>query len=154
MTQEELQPPSAVVRERIKQLRKGRWTAEQFAAEMKSAGFEWTRQTVTNMEIGRRSLSIDELLGVATVLDVALIHLLVPPYPSPLWGGNGDSRPREDPNEPNDDAPYQVTPSLSVPCWRARQFIRGYEPLPGQDAAQFFIQQPPHERRPGRNGNA
>lgn len=147
MTQAEPLRPAATVRRRVRELRKAHdWTAERLAAEMTKAGFDWTRQTVTNMETGRRNLGVDELVGLAVVLDVALLHLMVPPYPSPLWGGNGDSRPREDPNEPNDDAPFQVTPNLPVPCWRVRQFVRGYEPLPGQDASQFFLQQPPQER--------
>jgi transcriptional regulator with XRE-family HTH domain len=150
MTQAEPLQAAATVRRRVRELRKAHdWTAERLAEEMAKAGFGWTRQTVTNMETGRRSLGIDELVGLAAVLDVALIHLLVPPYPSPLWGGDGDSRSPDDPNEPNDNAPYQVTPELMVPCWRARQFVRGWRPLPGQDATQFFLQQPPQERGRG-----
>jgi len=150
MTQAEPLLPSKVVQQRVRELRRAHdWTAEQLAAEMTKAGFSWGRQTVTNFEIGRRSLGIDELIGLAVVLDVALIHLLTPPYPSPLWGGNGDSRDPDDPNDPSDAAPYRITPGQDVPVWRARQFIRGWRPLPGQDANQFFLQQPPHERTRG-----
>jgi hypothetical protein len=70
---------------------------------------------------------------------------------TPLWGGTGNqatdvARPPDDPNDPNDVAPYQVTPTTAVPCWRVRQFIRGVRPLPGRNPYKYFAERPPHEQ--------
>jgi transcriptional regulator with XRE-family HTH domain len=140
--------PEEVVGRRVKELRTDRgWSAQRLGEELGKAGLKWDRSIVANLETGRRRvISISELLTLAYVLDVALVHLLVPTYPSPLWGEGYESRPADDPNEPNDNAPYQVTPHLAAPCYQVRQFIRAYEPLPGQDPWKFYAQVPAHER--------
>lgn len=140
--------PTEVIARRVKELRKSRGLSGTALAErMTAIGVRWDRSIVANLENGRRStVSVTELLGLAVVLDVAPVHLLVPTWPSPRWAEEGGSRPEDDPNEPNDDAPYRVTPTLAVPCWRARQFVRGVRPLPGMDAWKFYAEQPGHER--------
>jgi transcriptional regulator with XRE-family HTH domain len=131
---------SEVVPLRVRELRKALgWSARQLADELTKAGLEWDRDIVTNFEVGRRRVSIDELMTIAFALNVGLVHLLVPPYPS---RGSDAWRP----DRPDDNAPYQITPKLVVPIWRVRQFIRGHRPLPGQDPWKFFGEVPPHER--------
>lgn len=152
--------PSDVVARRVRQLRKARGlTVADLAALCRDAGSaRLTEQAIYKLE-GQRSkrsprpVSVDELMVLAYCLDVAPLHLLVPPYPSPLWGGTGEhasdvARSPDDPNEPNDTAPYAATPRVSVPCWHMRQFIRGWRPLPGQDLWNYFGEVPPDEQLP------
>jgi len=56
------------------------WTAEHLAAEMTAARVPWTRDTVVNLEIGRRKrLAAHELLTLAYVLEVdSPVDLLAP----------------------------------------------------------------------------
>jgi 8-oxo-dGTP diphosphatase len=142
--------PEEVVARRVRELRTDRgWSAQRLGEELTKAGLDWDRNIVANLETGRRRvISVSELLTLAYVLDVALVHLLVPTYPQPLWNNGHGSRTPDDPNEPNDSAPYQVTPNLVVSCHEVRQFVRAYEPLPGQDPWKFYEQVPPHERVP------
>jgi transcriptional regulator with XRE-family HTH domain len=145
--------PTEVVAARVHEERSRRgWSAAELARRLQAAGLPWERIVVTKLETGRRqSVSAEELLALAAVLEISPLHLLVPPYPSPLWGGSGEhasdvSRPPDDPNDPNDNAPYQVTPAMAVPCYRVRQWARGYEPLPGGDMLRFVEAMPPHEQ--------
>jgi transcriptional regulator with XRE-family HTH domain len=149
---------SDIAAARLREVRKRRgWQVADLAARCAALGAgHLTENTIENIESGRRSdgrrrraLTVDELLALAAALSVAPVHLLVPPYPSPLWGGDGDSRSPDDPNVPNDNEPYVVTPDVDVPCWQARQFIRGHHPLPGMDAWDFYGEAPPHERPSG-----
>jgi hypothetical protein len=138
--------PTAVIAARVRELRGAR-SADWLAREMQRQGIGWTRLVVTKLETGRRqSVSVEELLALAAVLDVSPLHLLVPPYPSPLWGEGYESRSPDDPNVPNDNEPYQVTPATAVPCYRVRQWVRAYEPLPGGDMLHFLQSMPGHER--------
>jgi len=147
MADDALLTPTRVIAERVRELRDDRgWSTSDLARAMRAAGVPWERGVVTKLEAGyRQSVTVTELLTLAAVLDVAVVHLLVPTYPSPLWG-EGEPRSPDDPNEPSDDAPYQVTPGQQVPCWRVRQFVRGHRPLPGQDVWRFFGQAPAQER--------
>ena len=88
----------------------------------------------------RQNLTVVELLALATVLQVAPVHLLVPPLPSPEWGAGG--------NEPNDTTAYQVTPGRTEPMYLVRRFIRGETPLPGMDERAFYSEIPPQEFSP------
>lgn len=113
-----------VLAERVKTLRKSRgWTAQRLAEEMTAAGFRWERMVVTKLETGRRqSVSIDELFGLAFVLDVSPIHLLVPP----------------------DDEPpvYLVTPTVPTSPHVVRDWIKGRRPLYEQDLNRFITEIP------------
>jgi len=62
----------------IRELREERgWSQEQLGAEMASLGFRWSRMTVTEVEGRRqRSVSVEEMLGLAHVFDVGLRRLL------------------------------------------------------------------------------
>lgn len=65
---------------RVRALRRAReWSAEQLAQAMRAAGIRWDRATQTNLELGRRrSITVDEWLALAKVLDVAALDLLCP----------------------------------------------------------------------------
>ena len=148
---------SDVVAARVREVRsKHGMKVADLAARCAELGMpELTVQALYKLEQRRpgkvrpRPVTVDELLVLACALSVAPVHLLVPPDPSPLWGGDGDSRSPDDPNVPNDEKPCPVTPGTEVPEWMARQFIRGYNPLPGMDAWDFYGQTPPHERPSG-----
>jgi hypothetical protein len=89
-----------------------------------------------------RPVSVDELLVLSCALDCAPVDLLVPPLPSPhQWDEARQEAVNVSPND--EDTPYPVTPSMHVPCYKARQFIRGDEPLPGMEPLIFIRNRPP-----------
>jgi transcriptional regulator with XRE-family HTH domain len=117
---------TAVIAARVHELRKGRgWSAEELAIRMTAAGMAWTRLVVTKLETGRRkSVSTEELLALAYVLDVAPIYLLLP------W---------------DDGAAYPVTPNTRARTGLVREWVRGTiegSTLPGVDRFRYFAQQP------------
>jgi transcriptional regulator with XRE-family HTH domain len=87
------------------------WSAAALAAELQKAGIQWGRPDVTKLEKGlRKSVTVDQALALAAVLNVAPVHLLVPPD--------------------DDDAPYRVTAEVTEPSFRVRGWIRGLFMLP------------------------
>lgn len=145
MAHTEIWTPTATVAHQVREVRKRRgFTAEQLAQKMTEQGLSWDRYTVNKLENGKRqNVTLTEWLALAVVLDVAPLHLLVPPFPSPLW-----DRPEGERNDPNDGADYQVTPKVATPMWRFRQFVRGEWPLPGRDQRAYYSEMPPHEFSP------
>jgi transcriptional regulator with XRE-family HTH domain len=122
--------PVTSIAERVKEAR-GRhgFTAQQLADRLKDVGIQWDRATVTKLETGRRqNVTVVELLALARVLDVAPIHLLVPV----------------------DDRTFQVTPTEEQPAQRARDWIRGWIPLPGTDRRIFRSETPLAEMGEGK----
>jgi len=92
---------------------------------MTEAGVKWDRSVVANLESGRRaSVSVEELLALAYVLEVAPVHLIVPV---------------------DADGWFAVTPDLSTTNEYARAWIRGSVALPGIDERQFFSEVPADE---------
>jgi transcriptional regulator with XRE-family HTH domain len=79
----------------------------------------------------RRAVTVDELLALALALNVAPVHLLVPPDDS--------------------DEPYQITQTVTATSrFNARAWIRGVFPLSG-DRRDFDTEAPQHEYySPGR----
>jgi len=74
-------PPPTLAEEiarRVKELRAERsWSQAQLAEEMHALGFPWTRMTVTEIEgPRRRTVSVEELFGLAYVFDVGIKRLL------------------------------------------------------------------------------
>jgi hypothetical protein len=58
--------------QRLRMTRQPRWSAGRLAEEMTKAGVPWSRDTVVNLENGRRKrIAAHELLTLAYVLDVA-----------------------------------------------------------------------------------
>jgi transcriptional regulator with XRE-family HTH domain len=129
--------PTQVVAKRVREVRQKRGlTAAQLAEQMARVGVPWKRGVVAKLESGlREAVSVEELLALAYVLDVAPVHLLVPF---------------------DDDAqPYQVTPTQVEKAGFVRDWIRGDWYLDGTDVRNFFSELPPHEflppdRRGGR----
>lgn len=120
--------PTDVVASRVREVRKKRgWSAQRLAEELGRAGLKWDRSIVANLESGRRAnVSVEELLTLAYVLDVAPVHLLVP-----LDGGA-----------------YSVTPSWVVLNGSVvREWIRGNSPLPSSNAKNYFGEVPDDEWR-------
>jgi hypothetical protein len=80
------------------------WTPAALAAEMTTAGVPWTRETVVNLERGRKkSLGVHELLALAWVLDANT--------PLDLLAPNG--------------APVRVTPGIELLPVVIRAWFRG-----------------------------
>jgi transcriptional regulator with XRE-family HTH domain len=120
--------PHRVIAERVRELRTARgFTAARLAEELTNVGIKWDRSVVANLENGRRAIvTVEELLGLAYVLDVAPIHLMVP-LDSAGW--------------------YAVTPdSYDAVNDRVREWIRGTYALPGHtDERKYFSEVPENE---------
>jgi transcriptional regulator with XRE-family HTH domain len=130
--------PTQAVAKRVREVRqKRRLTAAQLAEQMTRVGVPWKRGVVAKLESGlREAVSVEELLALAYVLDVAPVHLLVPF---------------------DDDAqPYQATPMKVEAAGFVRDWIRGDWYLDGTDVRGFFSELPEHEfhppDRPGGRG--
>ncbi|MCZ0979400.1 helix-turn-helix transcriptional regulator [Streptomyces diastatochromogenes] len=137
--------PTEAVAHRVREVRTRRGlTAQQLAEKLAEQGVPWERSTVAKLENGnRQNITLTEWLTLAAVLEVAPVHLLVPPFPSPLW-----NRPAGERNDPNDEADFQVTPRQTAPMHRVRRFLRGEGPLSGMDDRAFFSEIPPQEFSP------
>lgn len=104
--------PTQTVAERIKGLRQRRgWTAAELADRCADKGLNgFNRSVLANLESGRRKyVSVDELLTLAYVLDVAPVHLLVP----------------VEVDESVDEHRYLVCPDVFLPIPQARAWVRG-----------------------------
>jgi hypothetical protein len=103
-------------------------SAQQLAERVSRFGIAWDRSIVANLETGRRAvLSVEEMLALAVVLDVAPVHLLVPTV--------------------DDQEPYLVTPQASPVATRGqvRHWVRGFCELPGRDPRKYFTEVPMNE---------
>jgi hypothetical protein len=91
---------------------------------MTARGIQWDRPVVANLESGRRrSVSVEEWLVLALILQVAPIHLLIPV----------------------DAEQIEVTPSEQLPAGDARAWVRGELPLEPDDRATFERHRPTDE---------
>jgi transcriptional regulator with XRE-family HTH domain len=131
MTQEEPQSapvepltPSTIMARRMRELRERRgWTAEQLASRCAEAGMpSLTRSVIANAESGRRQggFTIEEMLTLAYVLDVAPVYLFLP----------------------IEAALVSVTPRWVSSVGYVREWVRGNYPLPGQDPRLYQTQRP------------
>ncbi len=124
--------PLDTVRERVRALRRGRYTADQLAEQLQAVGLKWDRNVIASFETGRRkTLSVEELLALAYVLDVAPIHLLVAP----------------------DDARwYRYVPNYAAAPDRVRAWIRGEHWMMrrGGDERRYYTEVPDDEWVPPR----
>ncbi|MGN6171884.1 MAG: helix-turn-helix domain-containing protein [Streptosporangiaceae bacterium] len=114
--------PTQVVAARMLALRKKRgWSAAELARRMKAAGIPWERIVVTKLENGHRaSVSVDELVALAAVLNCPLVMLLTT----------------------DETAPYQVTPTTITWMFGARGWMRGAGPLADADTRDYYAELP------------
>lgn len=129
MTQHKLMSGTASVAGRVKELRQRRgWSAAVLADHCQRAGMpELNRSVIANVESGRRKyVTIDEMLTLAYVLDVAPVHLLIPTDTA-----EGDL--------------YAATGRSYLPLPAAREWIRGRYCPPGGDPRTYFAEVPRDE---------
>lgn len=112
--------PVSTIARRIKELRARRgWTAEKLGNELTRHGAKFDRFTISNLESGKRqNVTVDELMAMAVVFDVAPVNLLVP----------------------LDDAPYVITSERTESADTVRSWVRGQEALPGTDERTFHAE--------------
>lgn len=84
----EAKPLGAWLPARLRETREGAQRRQQDVADdMQLLGFSsWTRVTVTAVELGRRSLSLEEALVLPAVLDTSLLDLIDRPFVTPGGG--------------------------------------------------------------------
>lgn len=72
---------------RLRNSKQPRWSAERLAEQMTGVGVPWTRNSVVNLESGRRAqIAVHELLALAWVLDVPNpLDLLAPADDTYTW---------------------------------------------------------------------
>ena len=130
MERNEALTPTQVVAARVREIReRRRLTGTQLAERMTKAGLKWDRATVAKLETGRRqSLTLEEVLALAAVLNVAPVHLLIP--------------------LDSDQEPYPVTATTAASARIVREWIRGRYALPGADRREYFSEVPEHEWQP------
>jgi transcriptional regulator with XRE-family HTH domain len=123
--------PSEVFAEqmRIQRERKG-WTQKKLAARLGKLGFPVHQTTVGTWEAGERRLSVDEALAISVALDVSPTNMLAGSY---LGLG------RDVPGI----ALSVTTPPVSARAMRA--WLRGQQPLWGQDEKRFHTEIAPDE---------
>jgi len=126
--------PSDVVAARVREVRgKRHLTVAELAERCAALGApELTAQALYKLEQRRpgklrpRPVTVDELLALAAALNVAPVHLLVPP---------------DDPG-----APYPVTSKITTRRFSARAWIRGIGPIdPDADPREFYTEVPEGE---------
>ena len=125
--------PSDVVAARVREVRgKRNLTVAQLAARCADLGApDLTTQALYKLEQRRpgklrpRPVTVDELLALAAALNVAPVHLLVPP---------DDFR-----------KSYQVTGTISERAAYVRHWIRGVIPLRSADPREYFAEVPQTE---------
>ncbi|MFJ4012226.1 helix-turn-helix transcriptional regulator [Streptomyces sp. NPDC090026] len=112
--------PVPTIAQRVKELRRRKgWSADELGKALQREGVKWDRFTVANLENGKRqNVTVVELLALAKLLDVAVVHLLVPVA----------------------DAPYLVTPETVEGSDTVRAWVRGQQPLPGMDERIFLTE--------------
>lgn len=117
--------PSRVFGVQTRRLRlRKEWTSQQKLADrLSELGHAIDRSALARIERGTRGVPLDEALAIAAALEVSPLSLVLP-------AESGD--------------PIAITPSIVVTSAEARAWLRGDEPLPGQDR-EFFEQELPVE---------
>ena len=122
---------------RIQRLRKG-WTQKQVAARLASLGIVVHPTTIGKWEAAERRITLDEALAISIALDVALVHMIAGSYSERAVRRPGIALSRK-------------TPPVSAR--QLRLFIRGQQPLWGQDERRYSSEVAPDEwralQRPG-----
>src|SRR5947209_11379683 len=112
------EPAHEVARRRVKELRSLRqWNQEELAQQLERRGYPINRATIAKIEVGKRTITLDEVLIFAVVFDVSPLHLIVPDHPKDK---------------------LEVTKKIRVTASKARRWFRGWEALPMQDADRYM----------------
>lgn len=112
--------PTDIFRTQVRKVRQALGLSQQELAERLTAlNGHVDRVTVVRTESGARGVSIDEAILYAAALGVSPVKLLTP--------------------DPADEM-VAIAPHLEVPARRARRWLRGKEPLPGQNEETFYTQ--------------
>ena len=121
----EVRSPSVLLGERIRELRTDRgWSLQDLADRMREHGVKLHKTTVAKVETAERRVPLDELLTFAYVLDVAPVHLFVPPELQ------------------RSDVRIEVAPDITPGPVGLRAWMRGEVALTGQDERRFAINRP------------
>jgi transcriptional regulator with XRE-family HTH domain len=112
-----------VVADQVRWLRDNRKITQQELAD--SLG--WTQSQVARLELGRRAVTVADLLALAWALDVAPVYLLAGSF--------------------NSAGDIPVTEQLRVSPDDMRKWIRGGTPLPGTNYRRYFENIPDDEWR-------
>lgn len=104
---------TALIAKRVRTLRTDRgWNAQQLADRMSEVGVAWQRGTVAKLENGRRaSVSVEEWLSLAWVLEVSPLVLILPDDP---------------------DAEFPITPLVPSRAELVYRWIVGSKPIPAE----------------------
>jgi len=127
--------PTTTVAERVKDLRQRRgWTAAELALRCADKGLDgFNRSVLANIESGRRKyVTVDELLALAYVLDVAPIHLLVP----------------VEVDQTVNEHFYRACPDAFLPVPEARAWVRGSHAPAAVDPRVYYSEVPLDEWKP------
>jgi hypothetical protein len=117
-------------------------TRAQLAEKLAASGYPTLNEMrLTRIETGRtRGIDLDDMLALAFVLDCSPLHLLLP-Y------GSGETFELPDGSRfPLYDEDVTVVPDAQpMSHLMLRPWLRGAEPLPGQNVARFASSAPPDE---------
>ncbi|WP_190098340.1 helix-turn-helix domain-containing protein [Streptomyces griseoflavus] len=129
-TKDALSPVDAI-RVRVKELRgRSGMTAADLAERLTELGVKWNRSIVANFEAGRRpTVSVVEWLALSQALNVAPLHLLIPPAVDP-------------------ETPYRITPNREATVRDARDWVRGMLALNSEDKERWAQEKPDDESWP------
>lgn len=117
------QSPGVAFGEQVRRVRLAKgWSSQGLLAEaLEGVGYFINRSTLTRLENGTRTPSLDEAFAVAVALEVSPLALVLP------FEATGS---------------VAVAPDVAVPVEQARAWARGDEPLPGQDVRFFESHSP------------
>jgi transcriptional regulator with XRE-family HTH domain len=123
--------PSEVFAEqmRIQRERKG-WTQKQLAARLGKLGYVVHQTTIGKWEAGERRMSLDEALVISVALDVSPAYMMAGSYLDGTFAGPGI-------------ALSAKTPPVSAR--KMRMWLRGQQPLWGQDEKRYHTEVAPDE---------
>lgn len=111
---------SEVLARRIREVRtrKG-WSQRDLAAELDKAGLTLDPASVARIETNKRQVKASELVTIAAVLGVSPIHLMLPQ---------------------TGRTTVRLADTVEVSTHEARQWFRGFAPLPGQSDETMAVE--------------
>ena len=136
----DIERPSEVIRRRLREVRDSRRiTRDELSDRLEAIGYPIEALTLARIETGRmKRLSVDDVFALAYALDVSPLFLMLP-YGGRLVVYEGQTVWLS-------DETVEVAASVQpVGSHMLRDWLRGNETLPGQDASRFNRELPPDE---------